>query len=130
MEVFLKANPGLSSRFDKILKFEDYSPEELTRIATKMIEDEGYSTTPKALELLGKQLEYIHKFRDKFFGNARDVRNIVLDVIKNQNLRLSALSAEGRSKRGQFSIIAEDILSLELEDEVKIFNKSSIGFKK
>ena len=29
MEAFLKANPGLSSRFDKVLRFEDYSPEEL-----------------------------------------------------------------------------------------------------
>ena len=39
MESFLKANPGLNSRFDKILKFEDYSPKDLNQIAMLMLDD-------------------------------------------------------------------------------------------
>jgi len=129
MEVFLKANPGLSSRFDKILRFDDYSPEELSRIALKMIKDENYHITTKAIDLLSEKLAYAHKFRDKFFGNARDVRNVVLEVIKNQNLRLSALTLEERPKKGKTQIIFDDVKILNLEEDMKVFNRPSIGFK-
>jgi len=129
MEVFLKANPGLSSRFDKILRFDDYSPTELSMIAMKMINDEHYHITPKAVKLLAEKLEYAYKFRDKFFGNARDVRNVVLEIIKNQNLRLSALLPEDRPKNGKAQIIFDDVNSLNLEEERKAFNRPSIGFK-
>lgn len=130
METFLKANPGLSSRFDKILRFEDYNPLELSLIAEKMIADEKYTITAKALKILADKLIYIHQYRDKFFGNARDVRNIVLDVIKNQNLRLSSLDVADRPKNGKFKITQDDILALSLEEDVKIFNRPSIGFNK
>ncbi|MCL4105720.1 UNVERIFIED_CONTAM: hypothetical protein GTU68_028597 [Idotea baltica] len=130
MEVFLKANPGLNSRFDKILRFEDYTPTELSMIAMKMIADENYHITPKAVKLLAEKLEYAHKFRDKFFGNARDVRNIILEIIKNQNLRLSSLSVEDRPKNGRAQIVFDDVNKLNLEEEMKVFNRPMIGFKK
>lgn len=130
MEVFLKANPGLSSRFDKILKFDDYSPEELTQIALKMINDEQYIITVDSIQLLNDKLHFIHKFRDKFFGNAREVRNIVLEIIKNQNLRLSSLPIHERSELNKFQITAADVKNLNLDNDDKIFNKSSIGFNK
>ena len=47
MDHFLKANPGLASRFDKILRFEDYTEDELFDIALKMFKDEGYTLHPK-----------------------------------------------------------------------------------
>ncbi len=130
MEVFLKANPGLSSRFDKILKFEDYTPEEMLAIAAKMISDESYHITSKGLKLLGEKLHYLHKFRDKFFGNARDVRNIILELIKNQNLRLSAMDIEARPKNGKHQIVYEDVVALEIEADLKVFDRPGIGFKK
>jgi len=37
MEEFLKANPGLNSRFDKILKFEDYEPKQLMEILSTFL---------------------------------------------------------------------------------------------
>lgn len=129
MEVFLKANPGLSSRFDKILRFDDYTPTELSMIAMKMINDENYHITPKAVKILSDKLEYAHKFRDKFFGNARDVRNVVLEIIKNQNLRLSSLKPEDRPKNGKAQIVYDDVKSLNLEEERKVFNRPGIGFK-
>ncbi|WP_235296029.1 AAA family ATPase [Portibacter marinus] len=130
MEVFLKANPGLSSRFDKILKFDDYTPTELSMIAMKMISDEKYHITPKAVKLLSEKLQFAHRFRDKFFGNARDVRNIVLEIIKNQNLRLSSLKLEDRPKNGGAQIVYDDVYVLNLEEDMKVFNKPSIGFNK
>lgn len=41
MEHFLKSNPGLNSRFDRILKFEDYTTQELMDIAIKMFGDQN-----------------------------------------------------------------------------------------
>ena len=60
MDVFLKANPGLSSRFDKTLRFDDYTSEQLFLIAKKMFSDEGYKILPKAGELLQSFLEELY----------------------------------------------------------------------
>ena len=89
MENFLKANPGLNSRFDKTLKFEDYSPEDLKKIAKVMFLQRGVKMTDDASNHLDKYLAFLYEFRDKYFGNARDVRKVVLEAIKNMNLRLA-----------------------------------------
>lgn len=90
MDHFLKTNPGLASRFDKMLRFEDYSPEELLEIALYMFRQEEYRVNEDAREYLGRYLTFLHQHRDKYFGNARIVRQVVLEAIKNQNLRVSA----------------------------------------
>jgi hypothetical protein len=54
MDNFLKANPGLASRFDKVLRFEDYSPEELLEIALYMFQQENYRVDEEAREHLGQ----------------------------------------------------------------------------
>lgn len=94
----MKANPGLSSRFDKTLRFIDYSPSELEEIAISMIESEGYRLSPKAMGLLNGIMKDLYIKRDKYFGNARTVRKIILEVIKNQNLRISAVALSERKK--------------------------------
>ena len=99
MDGFLKANPGLGSRFDKILRFEDYSPEELLQIALFMFAEDQYMVTEQAREHLGKYMAFLYQFRDKYFGNARTVRQIVLEAIKNQNLRVATLECEATKRR-------------------------------
>jgi hypothetical protein len=89
MDNFLKANPGLASRFDKVLRFEDYEPDELLEIALFMFQQEHYRVDEDAREHLGKYMAFLYQFRDKYFGNARTVRQVVLDAIKNQNLRIA-----------------------------------------
>ncbi|MFT5386254.1 MAG: SpoVK/Ycf46/Vps4 family AAA+-type ATPase, partial [Saprospiraceae bacterium] len=91
MESFLKANPGLNSRFDKILKFEDYKPTELNEIALFMIQEKNMRIDKEALEFLLDYMNFIYEYRDKYFGNARTVRGIVNDAIRNHNLRFAAL---------------------------------------
>ena len=67
MENFLKANPGLSSRFDKTLKFNDYSPAQLEAIALKMLDDEGYKLAAKA------NVSFMARIASGGFGNAKRV---------------------------------------------------------
>ncbi len=130
MEAFLKANPGLSSRFDKVLKFDDYSPEELYRIATMMLEEKRMRISPKAGKYLAEYLAFIYEYRDKYFGNARTVRNIVLEAIKNQNLRLAALEESDRATKDPNMITMEDVVSFKMNQEDLVFSKKSIGFKR
>lgn len=129
MEEFLKVNPGLNSRFDKILKFEDYKPESLMEIALQMLEKEGMKLTVPAQEHLGAYLEFLHEYRDKYFGNARAVRSIVGDAIKNQNLRLAATPMKKRVKETINMITLKDVLSFKLSKEDLVFEKKTIGFR-
>ncbi len=129
METFLKVNPGLSSRFDKILKFEDYAPGELTRIAEKMIEDEGLKITNKAMDHLSKYFNFLFEYRDKYFGNARIVRNTVQEAIKNQHLRLANLLKE--KQRAVSNLITyDDVRNFKMDKEGFVFNKKKIGFRR
>ena len=130
MEGFLKANPGLSSRFDKILKFEDYQPEELHRIAMMMLDEHGIVPSPEATEHLTKYLQFIYKYRDKYFGNARTVRQIVQEAVKNQNLRLAGLTAEERENVSASILSLEDVINFKLSTDDMVFTKKRLGFQK
>lgn len=129
MESFLKANPGLNSRFDEILHFEDYLPHDLLEIALLMFNEKGLIPTPKAEERLKEYLMRLYERRDRYFGNARAVRNIVDEVSKNQNLRLSALPPEERTEETINLLTAEDIANIRGEDKNEAFNKKTIGFR-
>jgi SpoVK/Ycf46/Vps4 family AAA+-type ATPase len=129
MDNFLKANPGLASRFDKILRFEDYAPEELLEIALHMFQKEDYRVTEEAREHLGKYLVFLHQFRDKYFGNARTVRQVVLEGIKNQNLRLSRIKPDDTD--ASHTITLDDVATFTFEkDKLNLFVRKSIGFGK
>ncbi len=128
MEFFLKANPGLSSRFDKLLKFDDYSASELYDIAIKMIADEKYEIEGEAKVVLKDYLIDLHLKRNKYFGNAREVRKIVNEIIRVQNLRLASALKSGEELNTNL-IIAEDIGNVHLTQEKDVFTRSQIGFK-
>jgi len=129
MEEFLKANPGLNSRFDKILKFDDYEPEELLEIALYMFTEKEFKLNKTAKEHLANYLAFLYEFRDKYFGNARSVRNIVTEVIKNQNLRLAALAKSKRTKAAIQTITLDDVKTFKLDKDDFVFNKKTIGFR-
>lgn len=128
MEAFLKANPGLSSRFDKVLRFEDYSPEELNEIAVNMINVQEMRITPKALEHLTTYFKFLYDYRDKYFGNARNIRQVIQDVIKNQNLRLAKSSSDTRNQANLITF--EDVKDFARDKNLQTFQRQGIGFKK
>lgn len=130
MEAFLKANPGLSSRFDKILKFEDYEPEELFRIAVGMLSEEALILADEAEVALREYLEQLYRTRDKYFGNARTIRGVVQNLIKEHNLKLAAIDPASRTAAlAESTLFASDLATLKERAEEETFTRSRIGFR-
>ncbi|PPK86483.1 SpoVK/Ycf46/Vps4 family AAA+-type ATPase [Neolewinella xylanilytica] len=126
METFLKANPGLSSRFDKILKFEDYNPEQLGRIADEMFRDRGVLLSAPARQHLQAYLAFLHKYRDAYFGNARTVRQLVVDILRRHDLRQAE---SGKGKRSPSARISRaDVEHLKLDTKELSIQRKRIGF--
>jgi SpoVK/Ycf46/Vps4 family AAA+-type ATPase len=130
MEAFLKANPGLNSRFDKTLRFDDYEPKDLFKIALFMLKEEKLTADVDAEKHLQKYFTFIHNYRDKYFGNARTVRNVIQEVIKAHNLRLAALDPEKHKDIPTDIITVEDASVLKTDKSDFVFNKKTMGFGK
>jgi SpoVK/Ycf46/Vps4 family AAA+-type ATPase len=81
MRVFLDANPGLRSRFPQsnLIHLPNYSNEELLSIAEKIASENDYILTEEAKIEINHRLD--QERVDDTFGNARSLRNIVLDAI-------------------------------------------------
>jgi hypothetical protein len=91
MNAFLSSNPGLRSRFNKYLSFEDYSPAQLVEIFDLFCKKAGYRIFQPIKENLLRLLSVLYETRDEAFGNARLARNLFEMTISNQANRLVSL---------------------------------------
>lgn len=87
MEWFLRTNPGLPSRFPIHLDFPDYGISELLRIARKTAAERQYTLSVTAEAKLRHQFELEQK-QGGAFANARLVRNVVEQAVRQQAVRL------------------------------------------
>lgn len=85
MKRLLATNPGFASRIQFTLDFPDYTREELGEIAKAFLAKKKYAIDAPALERLLDAAEYYRSLPN--FANARTIRNIVDQVLMNQNLR-------------------------------------------
>lgn len=88
MQDFLDANPGLRSRFNRTIRFPDYTAEELVVIMTNRATKLDYHFSEEALDFVKRKFEKTLQFPPNNFGNARSVRNYLDRVINNQANRL------------------------------------------
>ncbi|MEI2403356.1 AAA family ATPase [Niallia taxi] len=84
MRQFLDGNHGLSSRFptSNLIHLPNYTAEELVEIGEKIAKDNDYVISEEGKQQLELRLE--KEQVDESFGNARAVKNIVLDAIFNK----------------------------------------------
>jgi AAA+ superfamily predicted ATPase len=91
MESFISSNPGLRSRFNKYLNFEDYTPQQLRQIFEHFCTKAGFQLSEKANQKAEELFTSLFEKRDKTFGNGRLARNIFEMTINNQANRIIAL---------------------------------------
>lgn len=82
MHRLLKSNPGLSSRFHRVLHFEDYTPLEMARIFASMCDKNRYKLGAGTRAKLMLGLTELHRRRDRHFGNGRAVRNLFEQAVR------------------------------------------------
>ena len=106
MDKFIHSNPGLESRFNRFLLFEDYSLDELMAIF-KMRCGKGYTLSPEAEPLVRDYIAEESADGDGF-GNARGVRNIFEHILVAQNNRLAKM--ESVTREDLMTLLPEDVM--------------------
>ncbi len=91
MKTFLDSNPGLKSRFKHTFEFPDYLPQELQQIAEFSAAEQGVTLHEQAVAHLSKLIVNAYRDRDRTFGNARFVHDLIEQGKINLGLRVMSL---------------------------------------
>jgi len=127
MKNFIASNPGMKSRFTKTFLFEDYTPDELMKIAKFSIANLNLELTPETEEALKIHFAVLYSKRDKHFGNARIVRNLLEKIKKKHLLRI----AEEEDETTKNKIVLADVEDfIETKNIAKKFKPKKKDFLK
>ena len=91
MRDFLDSNPGLRSRFNRHVHFDDYGVEQLVQIFKTFCRKADFKLTPEAERELTSIFGVLSAARDETFGNARAARNLFEATLSKQANRLVSL---------------------------------------
>lgn len=105
---FIDSNPGLQSRFNRYIHFDDYSYEELLRIFLFNLGKNDFKMTRDAFMAVSTVIQEQLANKDSKFGNARYVRNMFETIIMKQANRLAS-SKRNSSKEELMLITKEDV---------------------
>ena len=89
MKEFIASNPGLKSRFNQYIYFEDYTPTELKDIFLLYCKNQNLILGESCDEYLIQHFQDLYDNRSEDYANGRDVRNYFEKVIKMRANRLS-----------------------------------------
>ncbi|MDF2825428.1 MAG: type secretion AAA-ATPase EccA [Mycobacterium sp.] len=120
VDEFLTVNPGLAGRFNRKLRFESYSPDELVEIAVRYGKPRATVMEPAAQEAFNAGCRVLRAYRaaDGQHGvdvmqNGRFARNV---VERAERLRDSRVAAQNRTDRG--SVTIADLETIRTQDIV------------
>ena len=105
MDQFIRSNPGLESRFNRFLHFDDYTPQEMLEIFRMQCRKGCYELDEDAAGAV-QELIARENTDPVSFGNARGVRNLFERVLVCQADRLAR----------QETVRREDLMRLTAED--------------
>lgn len=89
IKAFINSNPGLQSRFNRYIQFDDYNKGDLCVIFKLSLKKAQYKIKKNAYEALGNHIQSALNYKDEQFGNGRYVRNLFERIIQNQANRLA-----------------------------------------
>jgi AAA+ superfamily predicted ATPase len=89
MGSFIRANPGLQSRFANSLQFSDLSQAALSEVARNLMDEAGFKADEGTLRGISKVLSMLKERDGELFGNGRAVRNIYEKMLRRQAVRLT-----------------------------------------
>jgi ATP-dependent Clp protease ATP-binding subunit ClpA len=90
MQKFLDSNPGLRSRFDLTLQFDDYSVGEMMQIFQNLLNQNEYDITDAART---EVRHIVHEMaRGESFANARQIRTLFNDMVGEHAASLAGIA--------------------------------------
>lgn len=89
MKEFIASNPGLKSRFNQFIFFEDYTPDQLKQIFMLECKTQDLILGCGCDDYLSEHFTDLYENRSDDYANGRDVRNYFEKVIRMRANRLS-----------------------------------------
>ena len=106
MNKFFESNPGLKSRFNTFIEFDDYNSVEMDNILLSMCQSNDYVLDDEAKEKIHLYFEQQIASKDENFANGRLARNLYDDLVMNHARRV--VKVDNPSSVDLSTIKAED----------------------
>ncbi|WP_328322891.1 AAA family ATPase [Kribbella sp. NBC_00382] len=107
MQRFLDSNPGLASRFPKLLSFSEYDTDQLVAIFELQAKQKGMIHSQEVLTVVRKFIPAAPRGHN--FGNGRFIRNMLEEAISNQATRLALRDPETLTEQDLRTLLPEDV---------------------
>lgn len=106
MKNFIESNSGIQSRVKYTLHFKDYTDRELLDIFELMAHEAGFCVTSAILEKVSEELG--RERMEPFFGNARNVRNLLDKIIDNHAVNFKQNKGE-IAEEARYYLLGSDL---------------------
>ena len=111
MNKFFESNPGLKSRFNSFIEFENYQAEELEEIQVRMCEKNDYRLSEEVRKKIKVFFESEISKNNENFANGRLVRNIYDDLVMSHARRVIKIENVSRDDLSEITANDYEILN-------------------